>query len=109
MKIGVQLYSLKDEIKELGVDAVLKMVADAGYDCVEFAGFYGLTPKERLARDCPDAKLVMQVHDELIVECPDKDVLTVRTILKEEMEGVAQLSVPLTVEVSSGKNWLEQN
>ena len=46
MKIGVQLYSLKDEIKELGVDAVLKMVADAGYDCVEFAGFYGLTPKE---------------------------------------------------------------
>ena len=65
--------------------------------------------EERLARDCPDAKLVMQVHDELIVECPDKDVLTVRTILKKEMEGVAQLSVPLTVEVSSGKNWLEQN
>ena len=65
--------------------------------------------EQRLARDCPDAKLVMQVHDELIVECPDKDVLTVRAILKEEMEGVAQLSVPLTVEVSSGKNWLEQN
>ena len=65
--------------------------------------------EERLMRDCPDARLVMQVHDELIVECPDKDASAVRAILKEEMEGVAQLSVPLTVEVSSGKNWLEQN
>ena len=65
--------------------------------------------EERLMRDCPNAKLVMQVHDELIVECPDGDVDTVRAILKEEMEGVAKLSVPLTVEVSSGKNWLEQN
>ena len=64
--------------------------------------------EERLARDCPDARLVMQVHDELIVECPDKDVTLVRTILKEEMEGVAKLSIPLTVEVTSGKNWLEQ-
>ena len=65
--------------------------------------------EERLMRDCPNAKLVMQVHDELIVECPDGDVDTVRAILKEEMESVAKLSVPLTVEVSSGKNWLEQN
>ena len=63
---------------------------------------------ERLRRDCPDAHLVMQVHDELIVECPDGNVPLVKEILKEEMEGVASLSVPLTVEVTSGKNWLEQ-
>jgi DNA polymerase-1 len=50
----------------------------------------------------------MQVHDELIVECPDDSVELVKRILKEEMEGVAKLSVPLTVEVTSGKNWLEQ-
>jgi DNA polymerase-1 len=63
---------------------------------------------ERLSRDCPEAHLVMQVHDELIVECPDDSVELVKRILKEEMEGVATLSVPLTVEVTSGKNWLEQ-
>jgi DNA polymerase-1 len=63
---------------------------------------------DRLSRDCPEAHLVMQVHDELIVECPDDSVELVKRILKEEMEGVAKLSVPLTVEVTSGKNWLEQ-
>ncbi len=49
MKLGVQLYSLRNQIKELGVEEVLKMVAKAGYSCVEFAGFYGLTPKEMKA------------------------------------------------------------
>lgn len=63
---------------------------------------------ERLARDCPTAHLVMQVHDELIVECPDEHTELVRRILKEEMEGVMTLSIPLTAEVTSGKNWLEQ-
>lgn len=46
MKLGVQLYSLREEISKLGLEAVLKMIAEAGYDCVEFAGFYGLTPIE---------------------------------------------------------------
>ena len=46
MKLGVQLYSLRNQIKELGVEEVLKMVSKAGYTCVEFAGFYGLTPIE---------------------------------------------------------------
>ena len=49
MKLGVQLYSLRNQIKELGVEEVLKMVAKAGDSCVEFAGFYGLTPKEMKA------------------------------------------------------------
>ena len=46
MKLGVQLYSLRNQIKELGVEEVLKMVSKAGYSCVEFAGFYGMTPVE---------------------------------------------------------------
>jgi len=64
---------------------------------------------ERLRRDEPDARLVMQVHDELIVEAPDERVDSVKKILREEMEGAVSLSVPLTVDVTSGKNWLEQN
>ena len=49
----------------------------------------------------------MQVHDELIVECPEDEAERVKALLAEEMEGVYALSVPLTAEAHSGKNWLE--
>ena len=61
-----------------------------------------------LKNELPDARLVMQVHDELIVEARDEDTERCKEILKREMEGVAALSVPLTVDVTSGKSWLEQ-
>ena len=48
-RFGIQLYSVKDEIKEYGLDTVLAEIKAAGYDCVEFAGFYGLTPEEMKA------------------------------------------------------------
>ena len=64
---------------------------------------------KRLHKEGLDAKLVMQVHDELIVEARDDMVEDVKRILKEEMENTVSLSVPLTVDVTSGKNWLEQN
>lgn len=48
-RFGIQLYSVKDEIKEYGLDTVLAEIKKAGYDCVEFAGFYGLTPDEMKA------------------------------------------------------------
>ena len=55
-----------------------------------------------------DAKIVMQVHDELVIEVKDEDVETCKRLIKEEMESAVELSVPLTVDVTSGKNWLEQ-
>ena len=55
-----------------------------------------------------DARIVMQVHDELIVEVKDSDVERCKQIIKEEMEHAVDLSIPLTVDVTSGKNWLEQ-
>jgi DNA polymerase-1 len=54
-----------------------------------------------------EARLILQVHDELIVEAPKREVAGSERILKEAMEGVAKLSVPLTVSVSRGKNWGE--
>jgi DNA polymerase-1 len=60
-----------------------------------------------LEQECPNAKLLLQVHDELIVECPESDAELVKEILKREMESAASLSVPLTVEAHSGKNWHE--
>lgn len=59
----------------------------------------------RLKKEVPEAKLILQVHDELIVDCAKSDEAVVAKILREEMESAASLSVPLTVSVSSGKNW----
>lgn len=55
-----------------------------------------------------DASIVMQVHDELIVEVRDDQAEDCKRILKEQMENAIKLSIPLTVDVTSGKNWLEQ-
>lgn len=62
----------------------------------------------RLKSEGLDARIVMQVHDELVIEARDEIVQRVKNVVREEMEGVASLSVPLTVDVSSGKSWLEQ-
>lgn len=53
------------------------------------------------------ARLILQVHDELIVECPEEERETVERLLKEEMERAAALTVPLTADVSSGRSWAE--
>ena len=60
-----------------------------------------------LKKQALSAKLVLQVHDELIVECPEEEAECVRKILKEEMENVVRLSVPLTVDAKTGKTWAE--
>ena len=62
---------------------------------------------ERLKKERLQARLIMQVHDELIVECPEDEAERVKALLTEEMEKVYALAVPLTAEAHSGKNWLE--
>lgn len=61
----------------------------------------------RLNAEGLKAKLILQVHDELICECPEDEAQTVANILREEMSGAAQLSVPLTVDVKIGHSWAE--
>ncbi len=61
----------------------------------------------RLREENLQARLVLQVHDELIVECPEAEAEQAAQILTEEMERVVKLSVPLTAEAHWGKNWLE--
>ena len=62
---------------------------------------------DTLKREVPSAKLILQVHDELIVECDKKDAETVSGILKTEMENAVQLSVNLIADAHFGKTWLE--
>ncbi len=61
-----------------------------------------------LIKENIDAKIVMQVHDELILECSEKDKEKCISLLKREMENTAKISVPLVVDVSAGYNWLDQ-
>ena len=63
--------------------------------------------RKRLRQELPEARLVLQVHDELIVECPEAQAETAAALLKEEMENVVSLSVPLTADAHWGRNWLE--
>ena len=51
--------------------------------------------------------MILQVHDEIIIECPEDEADVVAEILRSEMEQVANLSVPLTVDAHIGKNWME--
>ena len=62
---------------------------------------------QRLRDEKLEARLLLQVHDELIVEAPEAEVEEVKRVLREEMEQVVQYSVPLTTDVGTGKTWLE--
>ena len=62
---------------------------------------------EALREKFPEAKLILQVHDELIVECPETIAADVAALVSREMEGVAELNVPLTAESKVGKSWYE--
>ena len=55
----------------------------------------------------PQAQLLLQVHDELIVECLEETASEVAALISREMQGVAQLKVPLTAEAKFGKSWYE--
>lgn len=61
----------------------------------------------RMEAEGLDAKLILQIHDELIVECPESEAETVKKILTQEMENVVSYSVPLSVDANIGKSWSE--
>jgi len=66
-----------------------------------------LAVHRRLAAEVRAARILLQVHDELILELPEAEVDTVRPIVTEEMERVIELVVPLKVDIGIGKNWSE--
>ena len=61
----------------------------------------------RMEAEGLEAKLILQIHDELIVECPEKEAKIVKKILTEEMENVVSYSIPLDVDANIGKTWSE--
>ena len=62
---------------------------------------------KRLRNEKMESRLILTVHDELIVEAPQAEAEKAAQILREEMEGCVQYAVPLSTDVHAGKNWLE--
>ncbi len=62
---------------------------------------------QRLKRETRRAKLLLQIHDELLFEVPEGEMEAVQALAKEEMEGVIRLQIPLKVDIGVGINWAE--
>ncbi|MBP3729310.1 MAG: DNA polymerase I, partial [Lachnospiraceae bacterium] len=62
---------------------------------------------QRLRREGFQSRLILTVHDELILEAPKEEAEAASRVLREEMEGCADFSVPLVTEVHLGRSWLE--
>jgi DNA polymerase-1 len=63
--------------------------------------------QKRLTQENTGSKMILQVHDELVFEVPDREIEPMKELVKEEMEGVLALSVPIKVDIGVGKNWDE--
>ncbi len=61
----------------------------------------------RLGREKRRSKLILQIHDELVLEVPGGELSAIRALVEEEMEGVMKLLIPLKVDIGVGKNWAE--
>jgi len=66
-----------------------------------------LKVEEEFKREQLASRLLMQVHDELLVEVPEREVKQVSEILKHEMETAVSLDVPLVADVGVGENWMD--
>lgn len=66
-----------------------------------------VTITNRLKQMSLKTKMIIQVHDELVFEVPEKELEVVQQMVKEEMESVVELTIPLEVEIHWGKNWRE--
>ena len=66
-----------------------------------------ITIQQKLTRDYPDVKMIMQVHDELVFEVPEKRMAEIKAFVVHEMEAVLDLRVPIKVDAHYGKNWDE--
>jgi len=85
-------------------EAVNMPMQGSASDIIKFAM---LRSDEAIRRAKLGARMILQVHDELVFEVPAGEVERTREVVKEAMEKAAKLDVPLEVEVGSGKNWMD--
>ncbi len=100
-----EILSNNKNVKALGKRIAMNMpIQGTAADIIKLAM---IRVYRRLKRELPQARLILQVHDELIVEAPEAAAQAALTILSEEMQNAVQLTVPLPVDAKSGKSWYE--
>ena len=100
-----ELKSSNFNLRAFGERVALNMpVQGAAADIIKLAM---VNVSRRLKAEKLRARLILQVHDELIVECPSGEASKVKEILEFEMENAVKLSVPLTVDAHIGQSWAE--
>lgn len=104
-RIIPELHSSNFNIRGFGQRAAMNTpIQGTAADIIKLAM---IAVYNRLKRDGLQARLLLQVHDELIVECPPEEKDAVLRLVQEEMEGVYSLSAPLVAEAHAGKSWLD--
>jgi DNA polymerase-1 len=100
-----ELQSPKAPIREFGKRAAMNTpVQGTAADIIKLA----MVRTDRALREAGmRSRLILQVHDELLLECPQEEADRAAEILREAMEGAAELKVPLVAEVHRGANWAE--
>ncbi|MCQ2482346.1 MAG: DNA polymerase I [Clostridia bacterium] len=100
-----EFKSTNHAVREFGYRAAMNTpIQGSAADIIKLAM---IAVEKALGEKYPDAKFVMQVHDEIIVECSERDAEEVAALVKEVMENVVKLNIPLRADVGIGKNWLE--
>ena len=100
-----ELKSSNFNVRSFGERVALNMpIQGTAADIIKIAM---IKVSNRLKDEGLAGRLILQVHDELIAECPEHEADAVSRILREEMENAAQLSVPLIADTRTGKTWHE--
>lgn len=100
-----EIYSTNYVTRQFGERAAMNMpLQGSASDIIKTAMVKVFS---ELKRQGLKSKLILQIHDELLVDCAPNELPAVEKILKDCMENVVKLSVPLTVNIEHGKNWFE--
>ena len=100
-----ELKSSNFNVRSFGERVALNMpIQGTAADIIKLAM---VNVDHRLKEEKLQARLILQVHDELIVECPEAEAAHVQKLLEEEMENAVQISVPLIAEAHIGHSWAE--
>ena len=100
-----ELKNQNKNIRQLGERlAVNSPIQGTAADIIKLAM---IAIRERLIAESLQARMILQVHDELLFELPESELQAVERIVRGGMEGVIELSVPLKVDIGHGRNWAE--
>ena len=84
-----------------------KQQVQSGTKGAEWNGVRNFQARKNLKKMKLNSKMILQVHDELVFECPVREKKAIESLVRKEMEEACTLSVPLVVDIGWGKNWNE--